>query len=57
MIPLYNIIIALSLRPAGSLLKLFMSINANIYTQFTNFSRHLGALQPLNKLSLDKTDN
>ena len=46
-IPLYNIIVALSLRPAGSLLKSFMSINSNIYAQFTNFSRYPGASQPL----------
>ena len=44
---LYNIIVALGLRPAGSLLKLFMSINGNIHAQFTNFSRHPGALRPL----------
>ena len=46
-IPLYNIIVALSLRPAGSLLKSFMSTNSNIYAQFTIFSRYPGALQPL----------
>ena len=46
-IPLYNIVVALSLIPVGSLQNFFMSINANINAQFTNFSTHPGALQPL----------
>ena len=45
-------IVALSLRPAGSLLKKFRSIKTNVYANFTNVSRHPGALRPMQKVKL-----
>ena len=49
---MYNIIVSLSLRPAGSLLKLFMSINANIYDQFTNFFETPRSFATVEKMKL-----
>ena len=51
-IPLYLKIVALSLRPAGSLLKIFLSKNAIVYAQFTNVSRHLEASGQVKKIKL-----
>ena len=45
-------IVALSLRPAGSLLKKFRSIKTNVYAHFTNVSSHPGALVSMQKVKL-----
>ena len=38
--PVYEITVAPSLRPPGTLLKRLRNINTNVYTQFKHASRH-----------------
>ena len=48
--PLYQIIVALSLRAAEILQNIFMSISANVYAQFKHVFRQPGALEPIQKM-------
>ena len=50
------IIIALSLRPAGILLKILGSLNASIYTQLTHVFRYQGALGHIKKWKAGQID-
>ena len=49
-IPFYQITGALSLIPAGSLLKIFRRINKHCYAQFTHVSRQPGDLGLIQKV-------
>ena len=46
-IPLFKIIVVISLRAAATLLKIFRGVNNNDHTQFTHASRHQGAKGPI----------
>ena len=42
--------VSLSLRPAESLVKIFSSIDENVYALFTHVPRHPGASGPIQKM-------
>ena len=53
---MYQIIVALSLRGAEILQNIFLSISANVYAQFKHVFRQPGAIEPIQKFILDKTE-
>ena len=53
---MYEITVATSVTPAGTLLNIFRNINNNVYTQFKHVFRNPRVSNLKHKMKQDKTD-